>query len=189
MASSVVWALRAAALLAFAGPMMIGFRGRTRSEEVGASRGSRLPVFANFAAFGLFFALLLVGSAGTGHPVHVLLALGGALLAVAGAILVSRARAELGAAWSFVARAGESGIVTTGPYRLVRHPIYLGLSMLALGQAIAFGSGLAAVAVFFAIVPSFLWRARVEEDLLVRVFGERYLRYRARTKMLIPYVV
>jgi Phospholipid methyltransferase len=33
-----------------------------------------------------------------------------------------------------------TGLVTTGPYRLVRHPIYLGLALLAMGEALAFGS-------------------------------------------------
>jgi protein-S-isoprenylcysteine O-methyltransferase Ste14 len=162
MISTVVWVLRAVALLAFAGPVMIGIRGRTGGEAAGESRGSRLPVLANFAAFALFFALLAVGSAGSEGVMHVIFALGGALLAAAGSVVVSRARTELGAAWSFVPRAAEqSGIVTTGPHRLVRHPIYLGLSMLALGQAVAFGGSLAAVTVAIAIVPSILWRVRV----------------------------
>lgn len=187
MTFTVVWVFRTVALLAFAGPMMIGIRGRTGREASAESRGSRLPVLANFAAFALFFALLAGGASGSERVIHVIFAFSGALLAVAGSVVVSRARAELGAAWSFVPRAAEqSGLVTTGPYRLVRHPIYLGLSTLALGQAVAFGSALAAAAVVVAIVPSFLWRARVEEELLARVFGEHYLQYRRRTNMLIP---
>ena len=79
-------------------------------------------------------------------------------------------------------------IVTTGPYRLVRHPIYLGLSLLALGEAIAFGSTPAVLAVLVVVIPSLLWKARVEEKLLLRVFGERYLRYVKQTKIMIPYL-
>ena len=80
-------------------------------------------------------------------------------------------------------------IVTTGPYRRVRHPIYLGLSLLALGEAIAFGSRPAVLAVLVVVVPSLLWRARVEKKLLLRVFGERYLRYVKQTKIMIPYLL
>jgi protein-S-isoprenylcysteine O-methyltransferase Ste14 len=82
-----------------------------------------------------------------------------------------------------------TGLVTTGPYRLVRHPIYVGLILLSLGQALAFSSWLAGLVVLAGIVPTFAWRARAEEKLLSRTFGERYAVYRQRTKMVIPHVL
>jgi protein-S-isoprenylcysteine O-methyltransferase Ste14 len=107
-----------------------------------------------------------------------------------GSPLVLRSRAELGPAWSFVPKADQgTGLVTTGPYRLVRHPIYLGLALLALGQALAFGSWPALVIVLCGIVPTFAWRARAEEKLLSRTFGEHYAVYRRRTKIIVPYVL
>ena len=118
------------------------------------------------------------------------LAASGALLGVAGVALVVRSRAELGPAWSFVPKAGqETGLVTTGPYRLVRHPIYLGLVLLAMGEALAFGSWPAVAIVLFGIIPTFAWRARVEESLLGRTFGESYTLYRKQTRMLIPHLL
>ncbi len=39
------------------------------------------------------------------------------------------------------------------------------------------------------IVPTFAWRARAEEKLLSRAFGERYAAYRQRTKMIIPHLL
>ena len=118
------------------------------------------------------------------------LALLGCLLALAGAALVLRSRAELGPAWSFVPKADQgTGLVTTGPYRLVRHPIYLGLALLAMGEALAFGSWPALMIVLSGVVPTFAWRARAEEKLLSRTFGERYAVYRQRTKMIIPYLL
>ena len=82
-----------------------------------------------------------------------------------------------------------TGLITTGPYRLVRHPIYLGLAIIALGQALAFASWPALTIVLSAIVPTFAWRARTEEKLLGRIFGERYAVYRQRTRMIIPYLL
>ena len=82
-----------------------------------------------------------------------------------------------------------TGLVTTGPYRLVRHPIYLGLALLAMGEALAFGSWPALMIVLSGIVPTFAWRARAEEKLLSRTFGERYAVYRQRTKMIIPHLL
>jgi protein-S-isoprenylcysteine O-methyltransferase Ste14 len=144
---------------------------------------------ANFAAFGLFFPSLLILSGSSEASMALPLALSGCLLAVAGAALVLRSRAELGPAWSFVPEADQdTGLVTTGPYRLVRHPIYLGLVLLTLGQALAFSSWLACLIVLVGIVPTFAWRARAEETLLSRTFGERYALYRRQTKMIIPHL-
>ena len=118
------------------------------------------------------------------------LALSGCLLALAGAGLVFRSRIELGPAWSFLPEADQdAGLVTTGPYRLVRHPIYLGFTLLTLGEALAFGSWPAFLVVLSAIAPTFAWRARAEEILLSRIFGERYATYRRATKMIIPYLL
>ncbi len=82
-----------------------------------------------------------------------------------------------------------TGLVTGGPYRLVRHPIYLGLALLAMGEALAFNSWPAVLIVLSGIVPSFVWRARTEEELLRRTFGERYALYRKQTKMIIPHLL
>jgi protein-S-isoprenylcysteine O-methyltransferase Ste14 len=187
--STLVMVLRLVSLLAFAGPMTL--RVSERRRETGTPAGqrgtARAPVVANLAAFGVFFASLLIFSGDSEASLALPLAMSGCLLAVAGATLVLRSRAELGAAWSFVPRADQSrGLVTTGPYRLVRHPIYLGLILLALGQALAFSSWFAGVIVLVGIVPTFAWRAGAEETLLSRAFGERYLLYRRQTKMIIP---
>jgi protein-S-isoprenylcysteine O-methyltransferase Ste14 len=191
--SALVIVLRAASLLAFAGPILLTVDGRGRKRSKGATdrrRGDRTPVLANVAAFGLFLALLVAFVGSANGPVALLLALCGCLLAVAGGTLVLRSRGELGSAWSFVPMVDQgTSLVTTGPYRFVRHPIYLGLSMLTMGEALAFGSWPAVVVVFSAIVPTFVWRACAEERLLTDTFGDRYDHYRKQTKMMIPYLL
>src|SRR5215831_11669056 len=176
----------------FADTMLLKLGGRDRKRGGGAERrhGDRTPVLANFAAFGLFFALMiaLVGSAD--GPVALLLALCGCLLAVAGSALVIRSRRELGSAWSLVPTVGQgTGLVTTGPYRLVRHPIYLGLVLVAAGEALAFGSWPALIIVLSGIVPTFAWRAHAEEALLSQTFGESYTLYRKQVGMIIPHLL
>jgi len=190
--AALVTLLRAASLLAFAWPILLtgGARDRKRSTGADRYRGERTPVLANFAAFGVFFALLVAFVGGAEGPVALVLALCGCLVAVAGSALVLRSRGELGSAWSFVPATDPiAGLITTGPYRFVRHPIYLGLSMLALGEALAFASWPSIVVVFFAIVPTFVWRASAEERLLTDTFGDRYEHYRKQTKMIIPYLL
>lgn len=172
--------------------MLLGASGRhgepkTRGCQKG---GGRAPVVANLSAVGLFLGLLLVFSASSEGPLALPLALSGLVLALAGVALVLRSRTELGSAWSLVPKADRgTGLVTTGPYRLVRHPIYLGFALLATGQALAFGSWPAFMIVLFGMIPTFAWRSRAEEKLLGRTFGEPYAEYQRRTNAIIPYLL
>jgi protein-S-isoprenylcysteine O-methyltransferase Ste14 len=190
--STLTIVLRIVALLAFAGLTFLTFswchgQAKTRAHQ---DRGDRAPLVANLTAFGLFFLSLLIFSSGPAGVTALLLALSGSVLALVGAALVVRSRAELGAAWSFAPKADQStGLVTTGPFRLVRHPIYLALAILAMGEALAFGSWPALFITLSGIVPTLAWRARAEEKLLSRTFGERYEVYRQRTNMIIPHLL
>jgi protein-S-isoprenylcysteine O-methyltransferase Ste14 len=76
------------------------------------------------------------------------------------------------------------GVVTSGPYRLVRHPLYLGELGAVAGVAVA-APGLRNLLAFAALAAAQLGRARLEERTLVRSFPE-YADYRRRTPMLVP---
>jgi len=92
----------------------------------------------------------------------------------------------LGRNWSasVVLKHGQE-LISTGPYALVRHPIYTGLLVALTGTALYNGRWRALLGLAcFAI--SFWLKARSEEDLLEGEFGEQYRSYRARTPMLIP---
>ncbi len=187
--STLVIILRVASLLAFAGPMLLmaGSRHGKPREHAHQGVGSRAPVVANLAAFGLFLPALLIFSGSAEACMALPLALAGCALATAGAALVVRSRAALGPAWSLAPKADQgAGFATTGPYRLVRHPIYLGLTLLATGQALAFGSWPAAMIVLCGVAPTFVWRARAEELLLKRIFGAPYAAYQRQTRMMAP---
>jgi protein-S-isoprenylcysteine O-methyltransferase Ste14 len=81
----------------------------------------------------------------------------------------------------------EPALVTSGPYRFVRHPIYSGLLLAVLGTALATNViGLVIVAVLGGY---FYYSASVEERNLTATFPTAYPAYRARTKMLIPLVL
>ncbi|HET9447630.1 MAG TPA: isoprenylcysteine carboxylmethyltransferase family protein [Steroidobacteraceae bacterium] len=154
------------------------------------SATARTPLIANLAAFALFFASLCFFSSSPAGQGALALSLAGGALAVVGAALVLRSRAELGCAWSLLPKADrDTGLVTTGPYRVVRHPIYLGLTLIAAGNAVSFGNGAALLLVALGIVPTFAWRACVEEGELSRAFGETFAAYRRRTKMIIPHLL
>src|SRR5262245_22431640 len=130
--SAAVAILRILPLLAFAPEMLLAVKGRRAGGQTGEVErgGDRAPLVANILAFLLYVSSLLAFSASVSASTAPLFAASGSTVALAGVAIFLRSRAELGAAWSFVPRANQgTGLVTTGPYRLVRHPLYFGLTL------------------------------------------------------------
>ena len=99
------------------------------------------------------------------------------------------ARLHLGALWSgYVTLKEGHHIVDTGPYRIVRHPIYTGALFSALATAILKSSPAAFVG--FALLAVGFWMvARIEERFLREQLGaEAYDGYSQRTPMLLPWL-
>jgi protein-S-isoprenylcysteine O-methyltransferase Ste14 len=97
------------------------------------------------------------------------------------------ARAYLGQNWHTPMSNGDNpGLITTGPYALVRHPLYGGLLLAMLGSAIAQSSLWLLPLIVYG--PYFVRAARREEKLLIERYPERYPAYMKRTKMLLPFV-
>jgi len=96
--------------------------------------------------------------------------------------------AQLGALFSgFVAVQKEHHLVTGGCYRWVRHPIYTGSLLAFAGGFLVFRSKVVLLALPLYLVGT-LWRVADEERLLLEEFGEEYLRYRAHTWQLFPFI-
>jgi protein-S-isoprenylcysteine O-methyltransferase Ste14 len=76
--------------------------------------------------------------------------------------------------------------VTSGPYRLVRHPIYSGILVAGIGTALAL-SWVWLTAVVLACV-YFLYSATVEERYMTEQFPDDYSAYKHSTKMLVPFI-
>jgi protein-S-isoprenylcysteine O-methyltransferase Ste14 len=112
----------------------------------------------------------------------------GILLLAFGVYWAFWARHTLGSNWSGrVTIKQDHELVTVGPYRFVRHPIYTGVMFAFLGSAIALGrvGGLFALGIMLAI---FFYKMRLEEKVLDQHFGNKYADYRKITKTLIPLV-
>ena len=77
-------------------------------------------------------------------------------------------------------------VVSSGPYRWVRHPSYSGLLMIVTGCGLAAGNWLALTVCAVLPLPALLRRIQVEEAELTAVLGDRYRAYQAQTKRLIP---
>jgi len=108
---------------------------------------------------------------------------------LAGILFAWWARIHLGRLWSSgVARKENHRVVDTGPYRLVRHPIYTGLLASSLATMIAQATA-TAMAGWILIVLGLWMKARAEERFLAaELEPEAYVSYRLRVPMLLPFV-
>jgi protein-S-isoprenylcysteine O-methyltransferase Ste14 len=178
-------------------------------------RGMNVAVPVIWIAFGLYW-LAAATRAKASAPVHrarfpglliivwvaLRLAFGGNTLAVhsvplravgiavlvAGLGLAVYARVYLGSNWGMpMTVRAEPELVTAGPYRFVRHPIYTGILLGLVGTALAlnlsFFLGVVVLGAYFA------YSARIEERNLAETFGPEYGTYRARTKMIVPFLL
>jgi protein-S-isoprenylcysteine O-methyltransferase Ste14 len=107
------------------------------------------------------------------------------LVIAGGAALVVWALVYL-RSWRFRATVGKSHrLATGGPFRILRHPIYMGLNLLALGTAIWAPTAIVWAAFVLMAIGSDL-RARAEETLLRQAFDPSYREYCARTRRFVP---
>jgi protein-S-isoprenylcysteine O-methyltransferase Ste14 len=143
---------------------------------------------------GIFLVVLLLlrlrvirghGAAATSDPW--LLGIGLAVW-ILGLALAVWARVYLGRNWGMpMSQRADPELVTTGPYRKVRHPIYSGIILGLVGTAIAVSLyWLIAVAV---ISVYFIFSAVMEERTMTKLFPDAYPPYQRATKMLIPYIL
>jgi protein-S-isoprenylcysteine O-methyltransferase Ste14 len=112
----------------------------------------------------------------------------GAVVFASGIALAIWARLHLGRNWGMpMTEKAEPELVTSGPYRFVRHPIYSGLLAGVLGTALV--TNLIGLIIAPVLGGYFYYSASVEEKNLSATFPATYPAYRASTKMLIPFVL
>ncbi len=113
----------------------------------------------------------------------------GAALTAGGLLFSVWGRRRLGKNWSQAVTVKEGHeLITSGPYALVRHPIYTGLLLAFIGSAVARGEwrGLLAATLVFGA----LWhKLRLEEKWMRAQFGESYEAYSRRVAALVPYII
>jgi protein-S-isoprenylcysteine O-methyltransferase Ste14 len=155
--------------------------------ETTATFAKRL-VALHSVAFG--FMYLGIGDGAFGHRVPEWFTgqrLVGTAIIAAGAAIVFWARIWFHS-WRFQAKlnAGHQ-LATDGPFRFMRHPIYMGLNLLALGSAIWIPTVFCWIGFALMVIGSDL-RGRAEEKLLAQAFGAHYTSYCAATRRFIPMI-
>jgi len=112
----------------------------------------------------------------------------GLAMVFAGAAFAAWARIYMGANWSGrVAIKQDQQLIRSGPYAIVRHPIYAGLLLAVLGTAVAIGE-VGCLIAFGLAVAGWRMKWRREEQFLSEHFGAQYDDYRRHVKALIPFV-
>jgi len=79
----------------------------------------------------------------------------------------------------------DKTLITTGPFRYLRHPMYVGIYVMLLGIGILFFSNIWFITMF-AFVPVWYWDCKTEEKQMIGLHGEKYLNYKERTGMFLP---
>lgn len=116
-----------------------------------------------------------------------LVAVIGLILYIAGVVVAVWARRTLGSAWGLpMTSKDKPRLVISGPYAYIRHPIYSGLLLMALGSALDVNTYW--LIVFIGASVFFIYSALIEEKLLSEQLPKEYPRYMRSTKRLLPLI-
>jgi protein-S-isoprenylcysteine O-methyltransferase Ste14 len=123
------------------------------------------------------------------YPFQPILFWAGVLTSIATFWLFWRSHVDLGRNFSMKLVIREKhGLVTTGIYRRIRHPMYASFLLWSLAQALLLPNWVAGVAGFLGFAVLYFPRVGREEQLMLKAFGSEYRDYMMRTQRLLPYI-
>jgi len=121
---------------------------------------------------------------------HVPLFVVGVLLMILGSLLRRYCWRALGESFTGdVSVKPDQPIISSGPYRLVRHPSYTAGMVMYIGIGLALGSWFSLALLTIATYATYSYRVIVEERVLLDALGEPYAAYMKERKRFIPYVL
>ena len=167
---------------------------RAAKRPTGAGSGRQLswlhsPLFYAAASACFFGICILIWIPLPGAPWPDAAAVLGALLCLPGLVFVLWGRLALGDMYFVSTGFGaelfaEHRLITKGSYAIVRHPMYFGLIIAALGSVFLYQTW---TGIFFLVCAlSVIRRARREEEVLAKTFGAEWTEYCRRVPMLFP---
>lgn len=125
---------------------------------------------------------------GADYPARIWAVALGAVLFSSGLWLFRKTHKELGKNWSITLEIRDKHrLVDTGPYSLVRHPMYSSFLLLALGQMFLLSNWIVGLAGLLGFSALFFFRVGREERMMLETFGSDYGDYMKKTRRIIPY--
>jgi protein-S-isoprenylcysteine O-methyltransferase Ste14 len=176
--------------LPFVGYLAVAYRARASARRLrGPTRTTARGLAHHVVALAWMpYAVLLVRPLPEVPPPQ-FVRLFGLIIAIAGIAVAVWALRTLGRHFDveLEVHAGHE-LVRSGPFGIVRHPVYTGLALHFLGACLATGNVLLILGTLFGSFPAFYLRARAEERLLREEFGAEYDAYAKRVGMLVPFL-
>jgi protein-S-isoprenylcysteine O-methyltransferase Ste14 len=162
---------------------------KRRPEASSADRGTLMSLRVSIATGLVAAGLAAARASGASLPGGVLLFAVGLVLLWGGIALRLWSFITLGRYFTFnVMTSASQPVITTGPYRFVRHPSYLGIMLALIGIGATYGNWLSLGALVLFPLIGFVYRIHVEEAALSTTLGSAYTTYASGRKRLIPFV-
>ncbi len=80
-------------------------------------------------------------------------------------------------------------LVTNGPYRFIRHPMYAAIFLIGIGISLHSANWIVALAYLLPVTGMYLFRISDEEEMMIEQFGDEYREYMRRTGRLVPKLI
>jgi protein-S-isoprenylcysteine O-methyltransferase Ste14 len=123
------------------------------------------------------------------RPLIPAIAILGIVTLCAALLLFYRSHADLGRNWSIsLELRSEHRLVSSGIYRLIRHPMYSSFFLMAVAQLMLLPNWFAGATGLVGVAMLYAFRIRQEERMMMERFGAEYRDYMARTARLIPWL-
>jgi len=161
----------------------IVYRARARSEIIGLAAA----LFGLGILPGIYAATGFPESAE--YPASIWMVVLGGLVFAAGLGVFRWSHKALGRNWSITLEIREKHkVVSSGPYKFVRHPMYLSFLLMGLGQAMLLPNWVAGTAGIIGFAVLFFLRVDKEERMMQESLGPEYEQYMKQTKRIIPFL-
>ena len=162
---------------------------RRRAEATKRDKGSQMAIRVSIFVGIILLALSLKIAPGADIRPPALAVVVGVAIFCAGEALRVWSKVALGRYFTYtVMTSSDQPVITSGPYRFLRHPSYTGLLLMAVGAGAAWGNWLGLGALTLMTLIGLMYRIDVEEKALLEELGDRYRAYAELHKRLIPFV-
>ena len=106
-----------------------------------------------------------------------------------GLVILRKAHIDLGGNYSQDLEIKEEHVlITVGIYKYIRHPMYAAGFLISIAQIGLLQNWIAGFSGVIVLSFFYILRVPVEEEMMIKTFGEDYLSYRSQTKRLIPFI-